>query len=520
MDDSMGSRYIVNRNLTGILDIVLVEVSDFTQSTALKLKSLGVLLNTIRFSGSNMSVYVEKIFQALYKNVDNEEKEVGNKIEEISQEIGMYTQKTVIIPIMLKHISDLELKNAYQALNNRLRIFACILVNIHNIEVEDASTILSTLDSLDIFNLPESPYTFSILFNCYKIYHWLVVNLKHQCKALQFRLFMPLLLMKSVPDTVKIHEEVHKSLEILAINCDLKTIDLLISVELEKILSQFNTSHKNWRKNSPDRFAFDAFVRNAGQSLVDNWIPVLSIINECCEAVKDLELRMDMIALVQYLVENLELREQIIAFSEYIVKEILLPAVAWKPNKPNYKIRKGAISCIIKMFENDLVEEVLCYSLFGDFISVLKSTLDDDWDFELRYLSVKLFAWIFKTCWKLLEEQNLLDTYQLLLKRMDDSQNTIRMENTKVLLLYFKVVNERIRISESIYEFIVKTLFIHFDDQNDKIRECVRDVLRQAIVRYPKKFLEIANENLKRFTHKLDCDQIIKEAENYLNNNK
>ena len=514
MDDLLGSKYIVNKNLNGILEIILAEVADFTQATVLKLKSLGVLLNTIRFSGSNMSIYVEKIFQALYKNVDNEDKEIGNKIEEISQEIGMYTQKCVIIPIMLKHISDLELKTSYQALSNRLRIFACILVNIHNIDVEDANTILVTIDNLDIFNIPDNTYTFPILFYCYKIYHWLVVNLKHQCKYIQFKLFMPLLLMKSVPETFKIHSEVFKSLELLAINCDLKTIDLLISVELEKIMKHFSTSHKDWRKNSPDRFAFDAFVRNAGESLADNWIPVLNIINNCCDALKDIEIRMDMITLVQFLVENEEIKEQIFAYSEYIIKEILLPAVAWKPSKPNYKIRKGAISCIIKMFDNNLIEDSMCYTLFGDFISVLKSTLDDDWDFELRFLSIKLILWIFMINRKLIVEQDLLDTYQLLLKRMDDSQNTIRIETCKVLVLFFKIVNEKVKISESIYEFIVKTLFIHFDDQNEIIRKNLKEVLKEAMKRYPKNFLEIANENMKRFTHKMDCEWAISEVQN------
>ena len=92
------------------------------------------------------------------------------------------------------------------------------------------------------------------------------------------------------------------------------------------------------------------------------------------------------------------------------------------------------------MFDNNLIEDSMCYTLFGDFISVLKSTLDDDWDFELRFLSIKLILWIFMINRKLIVEQDLLDTYQLLLKRMDDSQNTIRIETCKVLVLFFKIV--------------------------------------------------------------------------------
>jgi hypothetical protein len=169
MEDS-GTKFLVNRNLNTILDIILAEVSDFTQSSALNSNLSNVLLNTIKFDGSNITKFVEKIFQSLYKNVDNKEKEIGIKIEEIAKEIGMYTQKDIIIPLMLNHISDIELKNSPQAFN-RLRIFACILVNIHNIDVKNAENILKAIEDLDIFNQPENNNSYFILCFCYQIYH-------------------------------------------------------------------------------------------------------------------------------------------------------------------------------------------------------------------------------------------------------------------------------------------------------------------------------------------------------------
>jgi hypothetical protein len=137
--------------------------------------------------------------------------------------------------------------------------------------------------------------------------------------------------MKSVPETAKIHDNVFQTLGQLAVNCGSESLDIFISAELGKILPLFRYSHKTWRKNSPDRFAFDSFVRNTGEIKTNNWKDVLEIIANCVESSKDIEMKMDMIALVQYLVTNPEIKEQVSQYSEFIIRCILMKAVQWRP---------------------------------------------------------------------------------------------------------------------------------------------------------------------------------------------
>jgi hypothetical protein len=171
---------------------------------------------------------------------------------------------------------------------------------------------------------------------------------------------------------------------------------------------------------------------------------------------------------------------------------------------------------MILMFDKQYIDDAEAFSFFNDFVSFLKSTMEDNYDYELRCLSVKLFFRILASTQNLVVEQELHDSYQMLLKRLDDSQNTIRIETCKTLIVFFNIVNARVKISETIFEFIVKTLFIHFDDQNESIRNIVKDVLRVSMNRYPQKFYEIAQENLKRFNHQNDCLEVIKEADNLM----
>ncbi len=61
----------------------------------------------------------------------------------------------------------------------------------------------------------------------------------------------------------------------------------------------------------------------------------------------------------------------------------------------------------------------------------------------------------------------LRDIYPELLKRMDDSQDNIREKACEALEAFFNLLPEG--WSESLYEYIVKSVIIHLDDPNEAI---------------------------------------------------
>jgi hypothetical protein len=48
--------------------------------------------------------------------------------------------------------------------------------------------------------------------------------------------------------------------------------------------------------------------------------------------------------------------------------------------------------------------------------------------------------------------------------------------------------------SSSLYEYTVKNIFIHLDDQNEEIQRAIMEVLKKAARIRTDKFLEIAEE--------------------------
>lgn len=58
-----------------------------------------------------------------------------------------------------------------------------------------------------------------------------------------------------------------------------------------------------------------------------------------------------MLSLVEYLLLQESLHSNIVFYSEIILKMILIPSTVWKVGKPNIKIRKAAVICMIRLIE-------------------------------------------------------------------------------------------------------------------------------------------------------------------------
>lgn len=504
------AKYLIKKNMKGILEIVLEDINNFKQPTNLKIKSLSVLNNLIKACGSALEPYVDRILNSIYNRFEEEE-EINKQLENIANMLGLTIEQNILIPLVLKHISELESKNSYQPLLNRLKILSFILQKVSNISNESVSMILKSLKVLDIFNMPENLYHSNILISLYVIYDSIISNLQLECKKFRKEFLLPLLLLQSLPETKSIHDKAKKTICKLAENNGFDSVEDLYSLELEDILAHFNDSHIHWNKNSPERFAFDTYIKNGGNALEKHWYEILVIISQTTEPVKDLEMKMDMICLMDNLIDNPEVNFQLKNFMDYIIPEILLPSSAWKSQRPSYKVRKAALVCMIKIFKKNLCENETCTTLFNEFFNVLKQALDDDWDPEIRYLAINLLREYFLFNKENFSEDNLREYYPILLKRLDDSQDANRIAVCAIISIFFECC-KRVKMSDTVIDYVLNTSFIHLDDPNEKVREAVFGFLKDSIFVCKEVFMKIAERNINVFTHKSMIDRLLEHA--------
>ncbi len=171
-------------------------------------------------------------------------------------------------------------------------------------------------------------------------------------------------------------------------------------------------------------------------------------------------------------------------------------------------VRKAALVCLIKLFRNNLIEIETAINFFKDILLILKSTLEDDWDPEMRFLSINLLKHLLSFCKTSINDMNLSDVYPHILKRLDDSQDTNRILACEVFSIFFQICKS-VRISESTFEYIITTSFIHLDDPNENVRKAVLGFLLEAKKIYTEVFMKIAERNMNAFVHKSILKELV-----------
>lgn len=514
-----GTQFLLTKNLNGLLNAVLDEIAEFKQTNQMKSKSLSALGFIIRFCGMKIPPdYFSKqggIFQHIYHYIDSEEI-LNAKCEECAQIIGASTDQNIIIPLIIKSINDIESNSSLHPLYVRIKFLANYMTQVQNITAENANLIINSLKSLDLFSLSDASYTQKILLFLFKIYESLVYSLKELCVKFHSDLFFPLLVLSSLPETISLRTNVFNSISQLAKFCNFERIEDLYSLEIGEVLEKFKSTHKTWRRNSPDRFAFDIYVKLAGFALEKHWTEVLLIISESCESEKDIEMRMDMILLIDAIIQNNTLKEQLSNYIDFILPEILFPSTAWKTGRPNYKVRKGSMLGLIHVFQNELIQAETALNYFKDFQMILKSTLEDDWDAELRYIALQVLKQLLLNTSNDITYDQMAEIYSMIIKRLDDSQDANRILTCEILIIFLKIA-KRLKISDSIYEYMISNSFIHLDDPKEPVRNAVASYLKEAASIHPKTFINIVEKNENSFTHKMILLEIKNLAVEYLN---
>ena len=92
----------------------------------------------------------------------------------------------------------------------------------------------------------------------------------------------------------------------------------------------------------------------------------------------------------------------------------------------------------------------------------MKNCLDDDWANDLRFTAVVFIKHLIEYLHEAMDDEDYKEIYADLLKRLDDSQDSIRLETSNAFIVFFTYLPAP--WSSSLYEYTIKTIFVHLDD--------------------------------------------------------
>lgn len=103
----------------------------------------------------------------------------------------------------------------------------------------------------------------------------------------------------------------------------------------------------------------------------------------------DIELRMDMLCLVEHILSQQDLAQALSKHSLQLITRILIPCARWKVGKSQIKMRKASVINFLHVMERRLISVQELHNSFKDLLPVIKTCLDDDWGPDLRIATVK-----------------------------------------------------------------------------------------------------------------------------------
>lgn len=161
----------------------------------------------------------------------------------------------------------------------------------------------------------------------------------------------------------------------------------------------------------------------------------------CTEPDKDPELRFDMLVLLEFMLDTEKVEQAVRANSSEIVKKVLVQSLLWRSGKPSIKIRKAAVLIFSKLLTKGLIAAEALHKQYPEVVVSLKNNLEDDWAADLRLASTQFVRQLIVSLQAALDQFELSNLYPLLLARMDDAQDPIRIQTCEAIKAFFGCPN-------------------------------------------------------------------------------
>lgn len=188
----------------------------------------------------------------------------------------------------------------------------------------------------------------------------------------------------------------------------------------------------------------------------------------------DIELRLQQLALLEELIrtgsQSWECGAYITAASECILQDILTPNLVWRSGRVEATTRKVALAACYAILKAGATSTETLIRVAPTLVPLLTSSLEDTYsDVSPRFMGCICLTVIFERLRGAFRENSLRELYPMLLKRLDDSNDSVRIAICGTLAAFFLCAPPA-DYSGTLIDYSLDQLFIHLDDSNAAIQ--------------------------------------------------
>jgi dynein assembly factor 5 len=273
----------------------------------------------------------------------------------------------------------------------------------------------------------------------------------------------------------------------LARLCGYETTAAFASDHSRDLLHLLCASHVEWTKDSPDQYVFSALLFGCTAEVLTSLADeIMSVFAGCLQEDRDPHLRLEMLKLMDRLLEDSEGGRNAFlglgGHSRKFLEQVLLPPAVWQVGKTAASIRFHAIVVLGTFFREKLLSsEELAAMLIDDKLQLLPtihSCLEEDYYADTRLASCHTLESLLGVIGTRLTDDQKRVVYPELLKRLDDSNDQVRVQccSTLEALVSCCLTSD---YDDTNTGYLLKGILIHMDDTNSSVQEAVCRVVER-----------------------------------------
>ncbi|OWZ19534.1 hypothetical protein PHMEG_0006218 [Phytophthora megakarya] len=506
----LGARKLAASIRAQVLPPLLDQTRDWTVQV-LRERYTQILSAYLILLEQNMNPFLDKIFAALGKNCRDDEEVVYNSVKACSSIVGFYADSQMILASLLPMVAGrLAGQDTAQHRTNGL-----ILLGM-SIEGMTSKTIGSHLDliteALCDAGLRESEVAdlqdqlAGVIASIVKTAGSLLAQQDEIC----FRLFWVLNhLLASSSESSIADETASESIEELATKMEQPVQGLYVRY-MSKLLDAMtlpSDATTSWEKSNPSRVLFDSLCRRGRAACGENLNRIVPVFLVHLEPAQDADVRLAFLALLETMLGTDAISQAFKPFSVGLLQKAIIPNIVWRGGRVAATIRKVAVACAYTLLRQDIADHPCLFETAPQMLPVLKSSMDDN-DAKTRQLVCLALQYLFVALPGCLGEEPVHQLYAEILKRLDDSNDTVRKAACQTFTTFLRAAPKE-HFRGTIIDYTLDCLFVHLDDSEPDIQEAVFEVLKGTVAIDAPRLAKKAEENRIRHQSPRYCDQLL-----------
>lgn len=472
--EHQGAKLLILSHFDVITSLCVNDLQEWTLQDNFRSRSGQALLKIIEICGIDILAQIEVILSVIIKAYSYDQPEY---LAKAVQAIGLCCDFHLIASLISKYClavnSVLDVAAALKLLEKMLQV-----LSQDQIEPDIVLKLLTRLVESEEANILKQVHS--------------IINLligKFQSRIDAFQVFFIILGL----DSSCISAEVQETIASLALYGGL-TVEELYQQNLEKCLPSLSCRYQSWKKSSSEVALFTKLVTRTLQMPEQ----VLKIVTFNCQPHIDEKVRKCMLEVVRHCVRDSK-------DAQIIIEQVVIPTAAW--NDSSVHLRIQSIQLLYWLIDQQYIDPACFKYNWSKIIPILKTCASDEFS-ELRSNSLAVFGIVINKCFSHIEQIDLWDLYTELLKRLDDSSDSIRILSCNIFCEFFDgVFNKGFKLGN--FQYVVESLFTQLDDPSEVVQKSVAEALRRVIKLNRIDFLEVAKEAEKKHRHPRAVTELI-----------